>query len=479
MQHLLELALESAQRAGADWADIRIIATRQEGLFTQDGELGALNNSDDLGYGIRVLVKGAWGFAASDRMDADSVMQTAKLAVRIASASAQLNSETVRLATEPAWQDIWQTPVQLDPFKVSIEDKLALLFEADSILRKDPRIKRANGKLAFKREHQWHATSEGARIEQILLRSSAGITVTAIEDGKQQIRGYPMSHGGGNMCAGWEYVQALDLVGNAERIREEALALLSAPKCPSGRYDLILLPRQLVLQIHESVGHATELDRVLGYEANYAGTSFATTEKLGHFQYGSSLVNLVADGTVPGGLATQGYDDDGVRQGRWHIVQQGILKGYMTNRELAHRIGEDASRGCNRADGWNNLPITRINNLSLMPGNSSLEELIAGVDDGVMMDCNKSWSIDQRRLNFQFGCEIGWRIKGGKVVGLVQNPTYQGMTPEFWNACDGIASFDEWELVGVANCGKGQPGQTAEMSHGSAPARFRQIEVGI
>ena len=479
MQNYLDIALEAARSEGADWADIRIVATRREGVFTQDGELGALNQSDDLGYGIRVLAGGAWGFAASDRMNGEELVQTARLAVRIAKASAKLNSEQVQLAAEPAWRDIWQTPLQIDPFTISIEEKLELLFAADEILRRDPRIKRANGKIGLLREHQWHANSEGACIEQILTRTSAGISVVAIEDGNQQIRGYPMSHGGGNCTAGWEYVLGLDLVGNAERVREEALALLKAPACPSGRYDLILLPRQLVLQIHESVGHATELDRVLGYEANYAGTSFATTEKMGKFQYGSSIVNLVADGTVPGGLATQGYDDDGVRQGRWHIVQDGILQAYMTNRELAHRIGEKASRGCNRAEGWSNLPITRINNLSLMPGDSSLEELIAGVDDGVMMDCNKSWSIDQRRLNFQFGCEIGWRIKGGKLAGLVQNPSYQGITPEFWNACDGIAGPEEWELIGVANCGKGQPAQTAEMSHGSAPARFRQIELGI
>jgi TldD protein len=481
MNDLLQHGLDAALGAGADWADIRIVRTRRQAIRTRNGALGAYADDEDLGFGIRVLAGGAWGFASSPSLTRDDLSAKAQLALRIARASAGLNREQVRLAPEPARVDFWQTPVQIDPFAVSLETKLELLYAADEILRRDPRIKSALCSLSFLLEHQYYASSEGARIEQRLLRSGAGMTATAVDpvSGEVQERSHPMSHGGQYMSLGWELVTSLDLPGNAERVREEALALLSAPLCPSGRMDLILKPCQLVLQIHESVGHASELDRVLGYEANYAGTSFATVDKLGRFRYGSPIVNLVADGTVPGGLATQGYDDDGVRQGRWPIVEAGILKGYMTNRELAHRIGEERSRGCNRAEGWFHLPITRINNLSLMPGDTSWDDLVAGVDEGVIMDSNKCWSIDQQRLNFQFGCEIGWRVQKGKVTGLVKNPSYQGITPEFWGACDAICGPEHWQLIGVANCGKGQPGQTAEMSHGSSPARFRGIEVGV
>ncbi len=479
MKQLLELALDAARHAGADYADIRIINLRRQRLNTRNGALSNLSDEDTLGFGIRVLAGGAWGFSSSSLLLADELKAKAAEAVKIARASASLNREKVRLAPEKPWRDFWQTPIQLDPFKVSLEDKLALLLECDTILRADKRIVEAVASLSFQREHQHYASTEGAMIEQILIRSGAGYTATALENGELQSRSYPMSHGGQFMSMGWELIESMDLKGNAERVREEAIALLSAPQCPQGRMDLILKPAQMVLQIHESVGHATELDRVLGFESNYAGTSFATIDKLKNFRYGSEIVNLVADGTVPGGLATQGYDDDGVRQQRWHIVQDGILSGYMTNRELAHVIDEPASRGCNRAEGWYHLPITRINNLSLMPGDLSFDELVAGVDNGVIMDSNKCWSIDQRRLNFQFGCEIGWRVEKGRITGLVKNPTYQSMTPEFWGACDGVAGPDEWQLVGVANCGKGQPGQTAEMSHGSSPTRFRNIMLGV
>jgi TldD protein len=271
----------------------------------------------------------------------------------------------------------------------------------------------------------------------------------------------------------------LPLVQNAERIREEAVALLSAKQCPSGKKTLILGGSQLGLQIHESVGHATELDRVLGMEANYAGTSFATPEKLGNFTYGSPIVNLFCDSTMPGGLATVGFDDDGVRAQRWHLVKEGQFVGYQYNRELAHTIGKTRSSGNNRADGWNRIPIVRITNLSLEPGEWELDDMIASTDDGIFMETNKSWSIDQRRLNFQFGCEIGWEISHGKKGRMVKNPTYQSITPEFWKSCDAIGNQKHFVLWGVHNCGKGQPGQRAEMSHGAAPARFRQIEVGV
>lgn len=281
------------------------------------------------------------------------------------------------------------------------------------------------------------------------------------------------------MTLGYELVRGLHLLENAERVREEAIALLTAPTCPSGKRDVIIDGSQLALQIHESVGHATELDRVLGMEANYAGMSFATTEKLNNFTYGSPKVNLVCDSTVPGGLATVGWDDDGVRAQRWHLVQNGKFVGYQYNRELAHTIHAQRSSGNNRAMGWSHIPIVRITNLSLMPGDWELDKLLADTEGGIFLETNRSWSIDQWRLNFQFGVEAAWEIKGGKKGQLYKNANYQGITPEFWRSCDAICSDKYWTLWGVHNCGKGQPGQTAEMSHGAAPTRFRNVEVGV
>lgn len=279
------------------------------------------------------------------------------------------------------------------------------------------------------------------------------------------------------LSMGYEYIENLDLVGNAERTREEAIALLSAPNCPSDEMDLIIYGDQLALQIHESTGHASELDRVLGYEESYAGSSFLTTEKLGKFRYGSDIVNLVADTTLPGGLATCGYDDDGVKAQRWHIVKNGILSGYMTNREFAHAIGHTRSLGANRSDSYRSIPIIRITNLSLMPGEWEYEDMIKDIKKGIILENNKSWSIDQKRLNFQFGCEIGWLIKNGKITKMVKNPVYQGITPKFWGSCDAIANEKYWKLYGVSNCGKGQPTQIFRMSHASSPARFRKVKV--
>lgn len=479
MFKLASKAVEIADKNGADFGDVRVVEERRQHVSVKNGELAGLSDSTTLGFGVRVLYKGAWGFASSSVMTAKSVEETALKALAVAKAGRLLTTGRSRLAPEPAYQDIWQTPFLKDPFAVPAETKLDLLFRIDSVLRKDRRIKVSSSALRFVRERQWHMTTEGSRIEQVLLSSGGSFAATAVENGESQTRGYPCWHGGQMLGGGWEVIESLDLLSHAERVRGEAAALLKAPECPSGVMDLIVGGNQLALQIHESVGHASELDRVLGYEESYAGSSFATTEKLGKFRYGSPLVNLVADATLPGGLATAGYDDDAVKAQRWHIVKDGVLSGYMTNREFCGRIGRERSWGCNRADGYDNIPITRICNLSLMPGSSSTEEMIAGVKHGILMDNNMSWSIDQKRLNFQFGCEIGWLIKNGKKAGMVKNPTYQGITPEFWGSCDAIAGPEEWRLWGVTNCGKGQPGQTAMMTHASSPARFRKVRVGV
>ncbi|MBK8207451.1 MAG: TldD/PmbA family protein [Planctomycetes bacterium] len=475
-------AIDAAKSLGANYADVRVIEYRREGVALRNGHPCNLASGQSFGAGIRVIVNGAWGFASTNQVTAASLKATSARAVEIAKASAQVKKQDVRLAPKPPVEDIWCTPFTIDPFKVPLEQKLGLLLQIDTILRKNPAVKVASAAMQFAREKQWYMDTDGSFIVQDLLRSGAGYSATAVGNGEVQIRSYPQSWGGNHKCMGYEIVHAYDLLGNAERIRDEAVALLTAPACPSGRMDLILDGPQLALQIHESVGHANELDRVFGYEANYAGRSFMLPElhnRKGGFKYGSPIVNLVADCTVPGGLATIGYDDDGVRAQRFHVVQNGIHNEWFTTRETAPLVDREVSNGCNRAEGFNNIPITRIPNLSLMPGEWEYDALIADTKDGIIMEVNKSWSIDQMRLNFQFGAEIGRVIKDGKITGIVKNPNYQGNTPEFWGACDAICNQDHWDLWGVINCGKGQPGQTAEMSHGGAPTRFRGVEVGI
>ena len=474
MRDFAKLALDTCLAEGASYADIRIIFSRREDLLLRNGVLGSVNKSETLGFGIRTIVRDSWGFAASSELNGEEIRKTAALACETARASSTLMMDPVRLADEPVYDTVWTTPYIIDPFKVSIEEKLGFLSRIDAILRKDPKIKVAESGMRFWNERQWLATSEGTFIDQNLMRSATGYSATAVENGEMQRRSYPSSHGGLAMTMGYELVKGSDLLENAERIRDEAVALLSAPALPPGKRDMILDQAQLALQIHESCGHPTELDRVLGSEANYAGRSFLTLE------YGSDIVNLVIDGTIPGGLATVGYDDDGVRASRNYLVKNGRFVGYMTNREFAHVAREERSRGCNRADGYENLPMIRQNNLSLLPGKGSFDDLLSDSPGAVYMVNNKSWSIDQLRVNFQFGCEVAWEVtKDGKLGKMFKNPNYQGLTTEFWNSCDFICGPEEWVLLGVTNCGKGQPGQGAEMSHGCAPSRFRNVTVGI
>ena len=477
MKDFTDRTLNFAKLQGAQYCDIRIVESKNEEIGTYNGSIGDIDQTSTFGFGVRVLVNGSWGFSASNELNKNEIEKIVKQAIDVAKASSIIKNGDIKLADEPSYTDFWQTPVQINPFKVSIEEKINLLYEIDKILSKDSRIKSRTANLRFVNDHKWFASSEGSFIEQDLIYSGAGYSCVAIDKGENQVRSYPANFGGQYKSMGYELVNSLYLKENAERVREEAIQLLTADECPSCKKDLILMGSQLCLQIHESVGHATELDRVLGWESNFAGTSFATTEKLNNFKYGNEKVNLVADGTVPSGLATQGYDDDGVQSQRWHIVKNGILNGYMTTRETAHYIDQKRSRGCNRSQGYNDMPITRICNLSLMPGDISFDDMIASTDDGILMDINKTWSIDQKRLNFEFGCEVGWEIKNGKKTRLLKNPRYHGITYDFWNKLDKSCSHEHWDLWGVMNCGKGQPIQVARMSHGSSPTRFNNIDI--
>jgi TldD protein len=359
-----------------------------------------------------------------------------------------------------------------------MEDKVAMLLAADKEMRRAKGISVAESSMECMRELKTFASTEGSHIEQALVESGAGIEVTAIGSGELQTRSYPNSFGRQQVKGGYEAVLQLELARHGEQIAEEALALLTAPQCPSGKTTVILDSSQLALQVHESCGHPTELDRVLGDEASFAGTSFLTTDKLETFRYGSPQVTIVADATVPEALGTFGFDDEGVPAQRSVLVDQGMFTGYLMSRESAATLGRQ-SNGTMRAEGWNRIPLIRMTNINLEPGPWRLTDLIADTDDGIYMAVNKSWSIDDKRLNFQFGTQLAYEIRHGRLGQLLKNANYSGITPDFWGSCDAVCGGSDWRMWGLPNCGKGQPMQTAHVGHGAAPARFRNVQVGI
>ncbi len=483
MMDTAQAAVESALKAGADYADARVVRLSREELLFKNGSLEGADAPDEFGLGVHLLKGGTWGFAAAPAPSADPegslralIPELVRRADKVAGACGAARTTAVELVDEEGHVGEYATPLGEDPFVVPLETKLDLLRAADESLRgADETVVRQAG-ISLRREEQWQASSQGAATHQRLVRSGAGISTTAAANGQVETRSYPSAFGGHYKSLGWEFIESLDLPAHGERVRDESVALCFADPCPGGERTLILGGSQLMLQIHESVGHPNELDRVFGHEVDLAGKSFATTEKLGEFRYGSEIVNLVADSTVPGGLDTRGWDDECVQSGRWHLVRDGLFTGYHTSREWAQRIGEQRSRGAARAEGWFSPPIIRMTNISLEPGEWDFEELLANTEDGaVFADTVRMWSIDQRRLNFQFTCEIGWEIQGGRLGRMLRRPTYQGSTPRFWRSCDAICNRKHWELWGVPNCGKGNPMQVAEMSHGAAPARFRGV----
>ena len=482
MQDVARWALNIANLRGATYADARVVDDRNRALTTKNGKVGSASVSESLGIGIRVVVDGAWGFSASDDLGREAVEATAARAVEIAKASARAKKDAVRLAPEKPGVAEWTTPYRIDPFATSVEQNIALLLKIDAELRSVAGVTLAETNMNFRREESWFLSSEGADIHQTKYSSGAGYAALAFAGSDIQKRSYPTSFGGQWQNKGYELIEELKLVENARRIGEEAVALHKADKCPEGPLTLILDGAQLGLQIHESVGHPIELDRVLGMEANFAGTSFLTLDKLRKLRYGSDLVNVVADARQEHGpgLGTFAYDDEGVPAQCTPIITKGLFTGYLSSRDTAHTIGLDRSGGTLRAESWNRLPIIRMTNISILPGEKplTLEQLIADTDHGIFMETNRSWSIDDKRYNFQFGCELGWEIKNGKKTRMLKNPSYSGITTEFWNSMDAICSRDEWTLWGTPNCGKGQPQQVMGTGHGASPARFRNIKVG-
>jgi TldD protein len=481
MQQLANWAMDTAKRRGATYSDVRVMDVRLRDISTKNGEVGALAESESLGIGIRVIASGAWGFASTDRLTREGVEACAAEAVAIAKASALAKHENVALAPEHTYVDTWQNPFLKDPFRIPVERQMDLLLAADNEMRRVKGITVAEGSMSFRRIEQLFASSTGSSIHQIKMQSGAGIVATSFAGSEIQKRSYPNSFGGQHMLQGYELVESLDLVGNAGRIAEEAVALHSAAQCPEGQRTIILGSSQIGLQIHESIGHPIELDRVLGMEANFAGMSFLTVDKLRKLKYGSDIVNVVADARLAHGpgLGTFAYDDEGVSAQCTPIITDGLFTGYLSSRETAASIGEKRSGGTVRCESWNRLPMIRMTNISLNPGTWKYDDLIADTDDAILMETNRSWSIDDRRYHFQFSTEIGWEIKGGKKARMIKNPSYSGITTEFWNSCDAICSRDHWTLWGTPNCGKGQPMQTMGTGHGAAPSRFRNVKVGV
>ena len=481
MQDWAEWALNTATQKGAAYADVRVMELRQRDLSTKNGQVGNLSESDSLGLGVRALANGSWGFAATDRLTREGIAACAAEAVAIAKASSLAKIHNVNMVSERAYVDVWQNPYVKDPFRISLTAQIDLLLAADAEMRKVKGVTLAETSMQFRRLEQFFASTIGSRIHQTKVQSGAGIVATTFQGSEIQKRSYPNSFGGQHMLAGYELIESFDLVGNARRVGEESVALHSAAQCPEGTRTIILESGQLGLQIHESIGHPIELDRVLGMEANFAGMSFLTLEKLNSLRYGSEIVNVVADARLEhgAGLGTFGYDDEGVPAQCTDIIRNGLFTGYLSNRETAATIGLDRSGGTMRAENWNRLPIIRMTNVSLHPGNWKYDDLIADTDDGILMETNRSWSIDDKRYHFQFSTEIGWEIKGGKKTRMIKNPSYSGITTEFWNSCDAICSRDHWTLWGTPNCGKGQPQQVMGTGHGASPSRFRNIRVGV
>jgi TldD protein len=477
---LAHIALETVRRVdGVSYADARVVQHESETLVVKDSAIDKHVRDRSAGIGVRVLFRGAWGFGAQPGPTADGAAQAARDALASARAAASLAPDRVKLAEEEPQRGTWATPVGDDPFAVPLDRKLADLEAALAILR-GPRAM-AEARMMWRRERKRLCTTDGTDVSQTLVFGGAGIKLILRDGDDFAVRTWPMDYDGGVRSAGYETIAELALAANATRLRDEAAELLAAPPLPAGTRTLVLDTPQLALQIHESCGHPTESDRALGEEISLAGGSFLTPDKLGRFCYGSPIVNLYADSVAPGGLGTFGWDDEGVPARRTPLVSRGMFVGYLSSRETAARLGLGRSAGCLRAESWSRPAIIRMINVSLEPdprGPATLDALIADTDDGVLMTQNRSWSIDDLRLNFQFGCEAAWEVKHGRRGRMFKKPVYTGSTPRFWAGCDAIGGPDAFRMWGFANCGKGDPMQLMAVGHGTAPARFRDVDVG-
>jgi TldD protein len=477
MFDLATAAVEGALAAGARYADARVMVVRQEAIAARNGVVEDVTQTEIAGLGVRALLGSSWGFHATPELSAAAARAAGEGATAVARASALVPGPPLELAPVPPVVDSWSSTWVEHPL-----DDVTLAERADLLVTATEAAVHAGVSLSHAASQvwdteKWFASSEGARVDQRIVECGAVVDAVAVGDGETQRRSYPGVRGQFG-TSGWELVRGLDLVVNASLMAEQAQALLTAPVCPPGETTLILDSSQTALQIHESVGHAVELDRILGWEAAFAGTSWLDPARLGDLRFGSELMQITADATLPGALGSFGYDDEGVAARRVDIVRDGRWVGVLSGRDSAPLVGVPAG-GMVRADGPARLPMVRMTNIGLLPGDSSLEEMIAGTDEGIYMESNRSWSIDDRRLNFQFGCEIGWEIRDGALGRMVRNPTYTGIGPTFWASLDAVGGGDEWTVWGVPTCGKGQPLQVGHTGHHAAPTRFRNVRVGV
>ena len=477
LRDLADAALASAKKVGASYADIRINRYHVQFIFTRDRRVQNIVNTEDYGFGVRVIVDGTWGFASSSVVTKEEIARVTAQAAGIAKANRRINEEPVRLAPVAAYDTVWNTPVKKNPFDMPLQPKLDLLLQIHEEALKVPGASFVSAFMQFVNERKYFASTDGSHIEQSLIRSYPSFSVTAVD--KASGKFYSRASLTSPMGMGYEYVDGYPLLKEARVAAEEAVAMHKAKPAPAGQKTLILHPTNLWLTIHESVGHPTELDRALGYEANYAGTSFLTTDKLGKFEFGSKIVNMVADKTQENAMATCGYDDDGVKTSRWHLVKGGTFVDYQTTRDQAHLIGQKESHGCSYADSWGSIPFQRMPNVSLEPAEKEVTEadIISATDDGVYVKGDASYSIDHQRYNFQFSGQTFWEVKNGKITTQLRDLAYQSNTPEFWKSCDMLGGKSTYQLGGAFSDGKGQPSQSNSVSHGCPIARFARVNI--
>ncbi len=488
LESLAAVALERAKALGATYADIRINRYRnrtvslrtspERGSSTMLHVPGVIETGS-FGFGVRIIHSGSWGFAASPDVSKAAIARVTADAVAIARANSAIKRQPVQLAPVPAYKDRYVTPHERDPFEIAIPEQIAFLQQVHDAAGRVKGVRTMNSALVFRTEDKYFASSEGSSIQQLILQTNPTFSATAVDAAtrKSKSRNFQASP----VTAGYEHVASCGMLASAERLANEAVEHLSAPSVEPGVKDLILMPSHLGLTIHESIGHSTELDRALGYEANYAGTSFLAppAKTMGQFPFGAKIVNVIGDRTLPRAMSTVGYDDDGVKATSWHIIKDGVFQAYQTIRDQAHLVGEPASRGCCYADSFDSVPFQRMPNVWLEPGpdGTSLDDLIAQVEDGILIDGRGSYSIDQQRYNFQFGGDAFWEIKNGRKTRMLADVAYQSRTQDFWTSCAAIADKNHWENVGLTNDGKGQPSQTNAMSHGCSPTLFRRVNV--
>ena len=461
------------------YVDARYSDIRDTSVRIRNEDVDSISNERIEAVGVRVLSGNGWGFAGTTEASIDALRRCAERALSSARAAHLAMNEPVRLADAQPARGLWQSPWVIDPDQIPVSSRIDELREATASALGDDRILQALAVSRSRHHLRRFASSDGGATEQRWVESGAGLEITAGNGNEIQRRSYPDSSDGDTQSAGWEYVRSLDLAGNAGRVRDEALQLLEAPRVTPGRADVLILSSQMALQVHESCGHPVELDRILGWELSLAGGSFLTIEDVGKLRYGSPLVNIVADATLPGALGSFGWDDEGVPAQRTSLVTDGVLTGLLTGRDTAPFL-DTASRSnaTVRGESAAHLPIIRMTNINLEPGSSSLGEMVSSVRRGWLLDTNKSWSIDDVRLDFQFSCEAAWEIRDGKVGALHRNPVYAGRTPDFWNRCAAVGDLATWRLWGLTNCGKGDPMQTMRVGHGAPAALFRDVEVG-